>query len=67
MREILGVMNRLAQECDKYSEIFIEELIMSINLDEKIKEFNKDYESNINAVKKSIKLYKSGVVEYRTV
>jgi len=38
---------------------------MEINLDETIKEFNEDYESNPNAVKKGVGLFKSGVVEYQ--
>ena len=38
---------------------------MEINLDETIKEFNEDYESNPNAVKKGVALFKSGVVEYQ--
>ena len=38
---------------------------MEINLDETIKEFNDDYESNPNAVKKGVVLFKSGAVEYQ--
>jgi len=38
---------------------------MGINLDETIKEFNEDYESNPNAVKKGVALFKSGAVEYQ--
>ena len=37
---------------------------MGINLDDTIKVFNKDYESNTNAVKKGVALFKSGEVEY---
>ena len=38
---------------------------MEINLDETIKEFNEDYESNPNAVKKGVALFHSGAVEYQ--
>ena len=39
---------------------------MEINIDGTIKEFGKDYESNPNAVKKGVALFKSGTVEYQT-
>ena len=37
---------------------------MNINLDETIKDFTEDYESNTNAVKKGVSIFKSGEVEY---
>jgi uncharacterized Zn finger protein len=39
---------------------------MKINLDDTIKEFEKSYVSNPNAVKKGGALFKSGKVEYKT-
>ena len=37
---------------------------MSIELDETIKNFSEDYESNPGAVKKGVAIFKSGTVEY---
>ena len=37
---------------------------MDIKLDKTIKEFNEYYESNPNAVKKGVAIFKSGTVEY---
>ena len=39
---------------------------MRIESDEAIKDFSEDYESNPNAVKKGVAIFKSGAVEYMT-